>query len=103
MSTDYDVFICHRGHSSFHRVTYATVYIPSFMLNEGTDVNSAIQKAIESSLVDILIVSAKFTSSRWCLDEVLKIMAKQNTTSTPRKVIPVYYDVAPSMMCNRSC
>ncbi|KAH7404121.1 hypothetical protein KP509_15G012000 [Ceratopteris richardii] len=106
MSTDYNVFICHQGSDSKRDVVSVlkgmlnsegiTCFV-DFGMNKGTDVNFAIQKAIESSLVDIVIVSAKFTSSHSCLDEVHKIMTKQNTTSTPRKVIPVYYDVEPSM------
>ncbi|KAH7404131.1 hypothetical protein KP509_15G012100 [Ceratopteris richardii] len=109
MSTDYNVFICHRGPETKRNVVSVlkgmlnsegiTCFV-DFGMDKGTDANSAIEKAIESSLVDIVIVSADFRSSHWCLKEVHKIMKKQNTTSTPRKVIPVYYDVEPSMDMN---
>ncbi|KAH7404071.1 hypothetical protein KP509_15G009600 [Ceratopteris richardii] len=107
MSTDYNVFICHRGPETKRNVVSVlkgmlnsegiTCFV-DFGMDKGTNANFAIQKAIESSLVDIVIVSKDFTSSPWCLKEVRQIMTKQNTTSTPRKVIPVYYDIVePSM------
>ncbi|KAH7404081.1 hypothetical protein KP509_15G010000 [Ceratopteris richardii] len=109
MSTDYNVFICHRGPDTKRNVVSVlkgmldsegiTCFV-DFHMNEGTDVKPAIQRAIESSSVHIVILSPDFNSSSWCLDEVDKIITVQNTTTKPRKVLPVYYDVPQSLDMN---
>ncbi|KAH7445435.1 hypothetical protein KP509_01G008800 [Ceratopteris richardii] len=120
MSSDHIVFICHRGCDTKQNVASVlqgmlhskgiTCFV-DYRMDEGTEVNSAIQDAIESSLVHLVILSKKFNTSTWCLKEVQQIMKIQETMSTqetmtrackrpkvmPRKVIPVYYDVEPSM------
>lgn len=44
-------------------------------------------KAISDSRLCIIIFSKYYASSKWCLDELVEILAKRIT------VIPVYYDV----------
>ncbi|KAH7403948.1 hypothetical protein KP509_15G002100 [Ceratopteris richardii] len=110
-STDYNVFICHRGPDTKRNVVSVlqgmlhSKGIPCFVdyrMDEGNDVNFAIRSAIDISLVHIVILSPTFTTSSWCLDEVLQIMNIQKTMSTsnkpPRKVILVFYDVDSSMV-----
>ncbi|KAH6558782.1 hypothetical protein KP509_16G033900 [Ceratopteris richardii] len=109
MSSEYNVFICHRGDDTKKNIVSVlqgilhskgiTCFV-DYKMDEGTAVKSAIEQAIENSLVHIVILSEDFKGSRWCLNEVLQIMNIRNgitTISKPRKIIPIFYDVASSM------
>ncbi|KAH6556373.1 hypothetical protein KP509_15G002200 [Ceratopteris richardii] len=105
MSTNYNVFICHRGPDTKHNIVSVlegmlrsngiTCFV-DYRMDEGNDVNVSIRNAIDISLVHIVILSPTFNTSSWCLDEALRIIEIQKTSSSsnkPRKVIPVFYDV----------
>jgi len=49
-----------------------------------------VQKAMEESLVAIVLFSENYASSTWCLDELQKIL------HAGKPVIPVFYGVLPS-------
>ncbi|KAH7277865.1 hypothetical protein KP509_38G012300 [Ceratopteris richardii] len=105
MYSDYSVFICHRGRDTKHNVVSVLQGmlrlkgIRSFVdyeMGEGSEVNSSIKKAIQSSLLHIVILSKNFKNSGWCLNEVHQIMNMKEAATTfskPFKVIPVFYDV----------
>ncbi|KAK6933666.1 Toll/interleukin-1 receptor homology (TIR) domain [Dillenia turbinata] len=54
-------------------------------------------KAIESSRIAIVVFSKDYASSKWCLEELAKIIDCINGYSKgPRTVFPVFYHVDPS-------
>lgn len=63
-------------------------------LERGQAISEKLIKAIEQSIFSIVILSQNYTSSSWCLDELVKIMeTKQDFGQT---VFPVFYGVDPS-------
>ncbi|KAK3416288.1 hypothetical protein EUGRSUZ_H01742 [Eucalyptus grandis] len=68
-------------------------YIDSEELQKGDFIKPALMKAIEDSRIAIIIFSENYASSRWCLEEVAKIMeCKKQRDLT---VFPVFYKVDP--------
>ncbi|XP_059590540.1 disease resistance protein RPV1 [Vitis vinifera] len=70
--------------------------IHTFRLDEirGEDVASALFKAIEKSRCIFVVLSKCFAHSRWCLDELERIMECRNQNG--KVVLPVFYHVDPS-------
>ncbi|CAN6569322.1 unnamed protein product [Malus baccata var. baccata] len=102
----YDVFLNFRGEDtrkSFCSHLYKTLYqkvINTFMddeeLRKGNSL-SELLKCIKQSRVSIVVFSADYASSTWCLKElvqILKCMDEQN-----QMVVPVFYEVDPSQVC----
>ncbi|XP_024199752.2 disease resistance protein RPV1 isoform X1 [Rosa chinensis] len=63
-------------------------------LRRGEEISPALLKAIEESRVSIVVFSQNYASSRWCLDELVKILACRQ--SKGQEVKPVFYKVDPS-------
>ncbi|TKY45877.1 Disease resistance protein RPS6 [Spatholobus suberectus] len=51
-------------------------------------------RAIKGSRISIVIFSTRYASSRWCLNELVKIMECRRTYG--QVVLPVFYRVDPS-------
>ncbi|XP_042963343.1 disease resistance protein RUN1-like isoform X1 [Carya illinoinensis] len=84
-------FISHLYHALYRRGV--NTYIDN-NLEKGEEISSELLKAIDGSKISIVVLSKNYSDSRWCLDELLKIleckaMVKQN-------VLPLFYDVNPS-------
>jgi hypothetical protein len=64
-------------------------------LRIGEDISPALCKAIEESKISVIVLSENYASSRWCLDELAKIMEckKRNNKQI---VLPIFYHVDPS-------
>ncbi|KAH7404205.1 hypothetical protein KP509_15G015400 [Ceratopteris richardii] len=109
-SKDYDVYICHRGSDTKRNVVsilrgmLCSKGIKCFVdygMKEGVEIYSSIEEAIRSSQVHIIILSADFASSIWCLDEARQVMDIQEsacTSTTAARVIPVFCDVERSVI-----
>ncbi|KAI4354048.1 hypothetical protein L6164_002948 [Bauhinia variegata] len=69
--------------------TYGFSYTP-LLANGGL---SLLLKIIEGCRVSIIIFSSDFASSRWCLEELEKIMECHTTIG--QIVLPVFYNVEP--------
>ncbi|KAH7430949.1 hypothetical protein KP509_08G021600 [Ceratopteris richardii] len=101
MTQEYDVFICHRGETKRNFVSVLGGMLRSkgitcfvdYRMPTGNDVQLEINGAIEKSKVFIVVLSPDFAGSTWCLDEIGEIMRIRDLRGTPRKVIPVFYDV----------
>ncbi|KAK4276105.1 hypothetical protein QN277_019094 [Acacia crassicarpa] len=63
-------------------------------LERGHFIKPSLLQAIEESLTTIVVLSANFASSSWCLDELLKILHSQKQTGL--LVFPIFYGVDPS-------
>ncbi|KAM1061250.1 hypothetical protein FF1_025763 [Malus domestica] len=64
-------------------------------IKRGENIESELEKAIQESQVSIIVFSKDYASSRWCLNELLKIVERRNTDRR-HVVLPVFYDVDPS-------
>ncbi|XP_028796185.1 TMV resistance protein N-like, partial [Neltuma alba] len=63
-------------------------------LERGDEISSALLEAIERSRIALVIFSKDYASSRWCLEELEKIMECRRVNN--QIVIPVFYNVDPS-------
>ncbi|GMP78065.1 hypothetical protein CsSME_00034140 [Camellia sinensis var. sinensis] len=63
-------------------------------LPRGHDLSSALLKSIKESRISIVVFSTNYVSSRWCLDELAKIIECKKTLG--QLVLPIFYDVDPS-------
>jgi hypothetical protein len=103
-SSRWDVFLSFRGEdtgTNFTAHLYAALQkngINTFMADEklrsGDEISPALLKAIEESGISIIILSKNYASSRWCLDELIKILDCKKTRG--QQVLPLFYDVTPS-------
>ncbi|KAK9204026.1 hypothetical protein WN943_014283 [Citrus x changshan-huyou] len=99
----YDVFLSFGGEDtreSFTSHLYSALSretIETFIdddLRRGDEISQSLLDAIEASSISIIIFSESYASSRWCLDELLKILECRKEYA--QIVIPVFYRVDPS-------
>ncbi|KAK3430999.1 hypothetical protein EUGRSUZ_E02229 [Eucalyptus grandis] len=101
--SNYEVFLSFRGtdlrntflghlYKALHHNGIYT-FVDSEELRKGDQTLPMLMKAIEESFVAIIIFSKDYASSRWCLEELMKIMeCKEQKDLT---VLPVFYKVDP--------
>ncbi|XP_059652422.1 disease resistance protein RPV1-like isoform X2 [Cornus florida] len=71
-------------------------------LTRGEEIGPRLLKAIEESRVSLIVFSENYASSRWCLEELVKIMYCKRTLN--QIVIPIFYDVQPfDVRSQRGC
>ncbi|MED6210199.1 hypothetical protein PIB30_061915 [Stylosanthes scabra] len=99
----YDVFVSFRGtdirqgllshliKAFYQKQIFAFV---DDKLERGDDISEALLRAIEKSLISLVIFSQDYVSSRWCLEELVKIVECREKDG--HTVIPVFYKVDPS-------
>ena len=100
----HDVFLSFRGEDTRKNFTdhlYAALVsggVVTFRddneLPRGKDISSELHKAIEESKLSVVVFSKNYASSKWCLDELVKIIECKNKRG--QIVIPIFYDVDPS-------
>ncbi|KAJ4723742.1 Disease resistance protein (TIR-NBS-LRR class) family [Melia azedarach] len=99
----YDVFLSFRGEDTRNNFTshlFAALHrkkIQTFDdegLKRGREISPVLLNAIERSKISIIIFSKNYASSRWCLDELVKILECQKMNE--QMVLPVFYHVNPS-------
>ncbi|XP_031267563.1 TMV resistance protein N-like [Pistacia vera] len=104
----YDVFLSFRGedtHNNFTSHLYAALcqqMINTFVddeLKTGDQISPSLWNAIEGSKISLIIFSKEYSSSGWCLEELVKILECKN--SYGQIVIPVFYGVYPSYVRNQ--
>ncbi|KAF8012801.1 hypothetical protein BT93_I0837 [Corymbia citriodora subsp. variegata] len=99
----YDVFLNFRGtdlRNNFLSHLFKALdqngiytFIDSEELRKGDQISPTLMKAIEESCIAIIVFSEDYASSRWCLEELAKIMeCKEQKDLT---VLPVFYKVDP--------
>ncbi|RDX79235.1 TMV resistance protein N, partial [Mucuna pruriens] len=102
-SKKYDVFLSFRGEDTRKNFTshlYEALkqkkietYI-DHRLEKGDEISAALIKAIEDSHVSVVIFSENYASSKWCLEELSKILECKKENG--QIVIPVFYNIDPS-------
>ncbi|MED6106647.1 hypothetical protein PIB30_006272 [Stylosanthes scabra] len=101
--TKYDVFISFSGKdirdiflSHLTKALYQKqiVTFVDTQLNKGGEISLELLRAIERSLISLVVFSESYASSAWCLDELVKIMECRREQG--QIVIPVFYKVEPS-------
>ncbi|XP_061365229.1 disease resistance protein RPV1-like [Gastrolobium bilobum] len=98
----YDVFISFRGEDTRSNFTshlrhamrqkQIQVYMDDEM-NKGDEISLGLLEAIEDSHISVIVFSEDYASSKWCLDELLKIL---ECREEGQDVIPVFYQIDPS-------
>ncbi|KAM5574736.1 hypothetical protein ABKV19_013930 [Rosa sericea] len=108
-SWTYDVFLSFRGEDTRWNFTdhlnsnLRHKGIKTFIddkLRRGEEISPALLKAIEESMISIIVFSENYASSRWCLDELVKIL--QCKESRQQIVSPIFYKVDPSDVRNQT-
>ncbi|CAL9028628.1 unnamed protein product [Prunus brigantina] len=107
-SWKYHVFLSFRGfdtRSNFTSHLYSNLRlqgINTFMdddeLRRGEEISNTLLTAIEDSKISVVVFSKNYASSKWCLDELVKILDCKE--SNQQLVIPVFYKVNPSDVRN---
>ncbi|KAK7401090.1 hypothetical protein VNO78_12404 [Psophocarpus tetragonolobus] len=102
-SKKYDVFLSFRGEDTRMNFTShlyealrqkkVETYI-DYQLEKGDEISSTLIKAIKDSHILIVILSENYASSKWCLEELSKILECQKNQG--QIVIPVFYNTDPS-------
>ncbi|KAH9726317.1 ADP-ribosyl cyclase/cyclic ADP-ribose hydrolase [Citrus sinensis] len=105
----YDVFVSFRGEDTRDNFTshlYSALCrqnIQTFIddqLNRGDEISESLVNAIEASAISVIVFSEGYASSRWCLDELVKILECKKYYA--QIVIPVFYRVDPSDVRNQT-
>ncbi|PNX67665.1 TIR-NBS-LRR resistance protein, partial [Trifolium pratense] len=101
----YDVFLSFRGEDSrakFMSYLYSSLQnaaIYTFKddneIPRGDQISISLLQAIERSRISIVVLSKNYANSRWCLEELEKIMEIGSRTKS-MVVVPVFYEVDPS-------
>ena len=106
---DYDVFLSFRVEDTRKNFTshlYKALCDQGFNtfidddLPMGEEISMKLVKAIESSMISIVIFSKNFASSTWCLNELVKIFECKR--SNGQSVFPIFYKVSPSEIRKQS-
>ncbi|XP_061375807.1 disease resistance protein RPV1-like [Gastrolobium bilobum] len=98
-----DVFLSFRGEdtrTNFISHLYKALYkkpVNAFIddnLKRGEDVWPALSKAIEESHISVVVFSENYAYSKWCLEELVKILECRKDHG--QVVMPVFYETDPS-------
>ncbi|XP_044475740.1 disease resistance-like protein DSC1 [Mangifera indica] len=99
----YDVFLSFRGEdtrdgfTSHLNAALCRRKIETFIdyeLKRGDEISPSLLKAIEGSKISIIVFSQRYASSKWCLEELVKILDCKKKNG--QIVIPVFYRIDPS-------
>ncbi|KAK9941349.1 hypothetical protein M0R45_017955 [Rubus argutus] len=63
-------------------------------LRRGEEISPELHKAIQESKISVVVFSKNYASSKWCLEELVKIL--QCKESKQQMVFPIFYKVDPS-------
>ncbi|KAL6183565.1 hypothetical protein ACLB2K_044976 [Fragaria x ananassa] len=100
----YDVFLSFRGEDTrlgFTDNLYMTLkeagintFLDDTELRRGENIAEELIRAIQQSKISVIVFSRKYAESRWCLEELVKIMECRRTLR--QTVLPIFYYVDPS-------
>ncbi|GLJ08129.1 hypothetical protein SUGI_0081790 [Cryptomeria japonica] len=97
---EYDAFVNHRGIDTkdtlasliFHNLEKRgiKVFLDKYSIQVGDKIPETIEKAIASACVHVVILSANYAESEWCLTELCLIL------KTRAPIVPVFWGIEPS-------
>ncbi|KAI9081652.1 hypothetical protein K1719_036388 [Acacia pycnantha] len=100
----YDVFLNFRGNDTRHHFTSylydalswagTHVFMDDSAIDRREDISASLLHVIQRSRIAIVVFSEDYTSSRWCLDELVQIMECRRIQA--QVVVPIFYNVSPS-------
>lgn len=101
----YDVFLSFRGedtrrgivshlHKAFLDRRIADIFKDDKTLEIGDSISEELKEAIRNSKFAVVVISANYVSSTWCLNELQMIMELHKEQHLV--VVPIFYDVDPS-------
>jgi hypothetical protein len=106
----YDVFLSLRGEDTRKNFTNHLYFalknagIKTFEddneLRRGEDIASELLSAIQGSRISVIVFPINYAASRWCLEELVKIIECQRTVR--QLVLPIFYDVELSDVRNQT-
>ena len=105
----YDVFLSFRGkdtRKTFIAHLYAALCqndINTFMddkLKSGEDISPTLLKTIKELSISIVVFSKNYASSKWCLNELMKILECRKIRG--QQILPVFYHVHPLEVRNQT-
>ncbi|KAL9384189.1 hypothetical protein Peur_024512 [Populus x canadensis] len=106
----YQVFLSFRGEDTRKNFTdhlYKALVDAGFHtfrdddeIRRGKNIKLELQKAIQQSKIAIIVFSKNYAWSRWCLDELVKIMERKRNADCI--VFPVFYHVDPFEVRNQT-
>ncbi|CAM9002302.1 unnamed protein product [Rhodiola kirilowii] len=96
--TDTRIFVGHLFNAL--KNTGFRVFLDNDGLEHGKDIQHKLYEAIHRSEMSIVILSGGYANSRWCLDELVKIMELQ--ALNVHHVLPVFFDVEPTVVRNQT-
>ncbi|KAG5575318.1 hypothetical protein H5410_055452 [Solanum commersonii] len=106
----YDVFLSFRGDDTRNNFTSHLhkglknmgifTFLDDERLEDGDSISEELVQAIEKSQVAVIVFSKNYATSRWCLNELVKIMECKEKENG-QTVIPVFYYVNPSHVRNQ--
>ncbi|KAL9674830.1 hypothetical protein QQ045_003029 [Rhodiola kirilowii] len=107
---EYQVFLSFRGPDTrifvghlFNALkkTGFRVFLDNDGLEHGNDIQKKLYESINRSEVSVVILSRGYADSRWCLDELVKIMELE-ALNNAHYVLPVFFDVEPTVVRNQT-
>lgn len=105
----HDVFLSFRGEDTRYTFTshlYAALtrlQIKTYIDNElerGDEISPSLLKAIDDAKLSVIIFSENYASSRWCLEELVKILECKK--SNGQILVPIFYHVNPTHVRNQT-
>uniref|UniRef100_A0A7N0UXH5 TIR domain-containing protein n=1 Tax=Kalanchoe fedtschenkoi TaxID=63787 RepID=A0A7N0UXH5_KALFE len=102
----HDVFLSFRGEdvrksfidhlrSGLRREGIRAIFYDDTGLERGDEIQSKLYEAIDGSKMAIVTFSPRYAESRWCLDELVRIMERSRSHGL-MMVLPVFYHVDPT-------
>ncbi|CAM8949675.1 unnamed protein product [Rhodiola kirilowii] len=97
--TDTRTFVGHLFNALLDRTGFR-VFLDNDGLEHGKDIQQKLYEAIHRSEVSVVILSPGYADSRWCLDELVKIMDLQ--ALNVHHVLPVFFNLEPTVVRNQT-
>ncbi|XP_034889997.1 disease resistance protein RPV1-like [Populus alba] len=105
----YDVFLSFRGEDT--RVAFTShlydalnrkqiLTFIDYQLVRGDEISASLLKTIEEAKLSVIVFSENYASSKWCLEELAKIIERRKNNG--QIVIPVFYQVDQSHVRNQT-
>lgn len=68
-------------------------------VERGEEIPTTLVRAIEEAKLSVIVFSKNYAASKWCLDELVKILECGKTKG--QIIVPVFYDIDPSDVRNQ--